>query len=331
MAEPSKFNERADGAAEAIKQKMGIEPSKVEVGPDGRPPPLPPPPGSYMAMMKEQHAAQMAQAAQRETVLQDLPVSETVDQLAPGESPSTPPPNQQTSDVTPEESPNVQKRFQQLTTRLRLAEQERQTAVQQAEELSKSNQELQGRVQVIEQQHKTLLEENLENLDPEVRMQVMQDARMQELLAGAEQRLLQTIMPTVKSLEEANKQRDLAVLSDKYPAFDIELHGELIDMFRKGNPNCTVDQAYRAVAEGDELFMRSQASAPIPPTLAPGGAGNGMPRYVPSPEPDPEAEMVEDAARIRELRASSDPAKQKEGLRLADKNIAQRLAHKFGR
>jgi hypothetical protein len=40
--------------------------------------------------------------------------------------------------------------------------------------------------------------------------------------------------------------------------------------------------------------------------------------------------MIEDAQRIKQLRASADPREQKEGLRLAEKNIHDRLSRSRG-
>jgi hypothetical protein len=329
MAELSKFNERADGAAEALKNTMGIAPTKVEVGPDGRPPAPPPPPGSYAAMMREQ---QRAEAEAKGNPLGDQPVAGTVDNMVDGSvAPPTPPAEQQTPGSDPSESPNVQRRFQELTQRLRVADQEKQAAEMQAKNLSSTNKELTTRLDAIEQQHQTMLQENLESMDPETRAMVMQDARMSELMAGVEKRLMDSIMPHVQGLEQANTQRSMMELGSKYPAFDIQIHGPLIDMFRGKNPHCSVDQAYRAIAEEEELVTRTQSSStPIPPTVAPGGAGNGIPRYVPQPESNPETEMVEDARLMAKLRASSNPEDNKRGLRLADKNIQQRLSRQFG-
>ncbi len=329
MTKPSNFNERADGATEALKNTMGIAPTKVEVGPDGRPPPAPPPPGSYAAMIREQ---QKAEAEAKGNVLGDQPVAGTVDNMVDGSvAPPTPSTEQQTPGSDPSESPNVQRRFQELTQRLRVADQEKQAAEQQAKNLSSTNQELVTRLQAIETQHQTMIQENLESLDPETRMAVMQDARMSELMAGVEKRLMDSFMPHVQGLEQANTQRQMMELGGKYPAFDIQIHGPLIDMFRGKNPHCSVVQAYRAIAEEDELVTRTQSSStPIPPIVAPGGAGNGMPRYVPQPETNPETEMVEDARRMAKLRASSDPEEQKQGLRLADANIRQRLSRQLG-
>jgi hypothetical protein len=309
MPEQSKFNTRADQAAEALKKSMDLEPQKVVVGPDGRPPPAPPPEGSYLAMQLEQ---QRAAAAERQTVLGDQPVAGTVDDLTDGSvAQPAPPEAQQIVEPAPETTPNVQKRFSELTRRLRESETARQEAEQKARDTAQTNAELASRMQAIEEQHNKMLQENLDALDPEMRMQVLQDARMQELFAGLKKELFDSIMPHVQGLE---------------------LHGPLIDMFRGKNPNCSVEQAYRAIAVDEELVTRTQhqRGAPIPPTVAPGGPVNAAPRYVPQPEPDPEQEMIEDAQRIKQLRASADPREQKEGLRLAEKNIHDRLSRSRG-
>lgn len=324
--EPSKFNTRADQAAEALKKSMNLEPKKVEVGPDGRPPAPPPPEGSYLAM-------QMAAAKARQTVLGDQPVAGTVDDLTDGSvAQPTPPEAQQPVVPAPEDTPNVQKRFQDLTQQLRVSEQARQEAEQRVKDTAKTNTELVTRMEAINEQHQQMLTENLESLDPETRLQVLQDARLQEFAAGLEKRVMDSIMPHVQGLEQANVHREMMELSTKYPAFDIQIHGILIDMFRGKNTNCTVDQAYRAIAQEGELVTRVQVARPeIPPTVVPGGGGvNGAPRYVPQPEPNPEEEMIVDSRRIAELRRSADPKDQKEGLRLAEKNIYDRLAPSRG-
>jgi hypothetical protein len=330
MPEQSKFNTRADQAAEALKKSMDLEPQKVVVGPDGRPPPAPPPEGSYLAMQLEQ---QRAAAAERQTVLGDQPVAGTVDDLTDGSvAQPAPPEAQQIVEPAPETTPNVQKRFSELTRRLRESETARQEAEQKARDTAQTNAELASRMQAIEEQHNKMLQENLDALDPEMRMQVLQDARMQELFAGLKKELFDSIMPHVQGLEQSNVQREMMELGGKYPAFDIQVHGPLIDMFRGKNPNCSVEQAYRAIAVDEELVTRTQhqRGAPIPPTVAPGGPVNAAPRYVPQPEPDPEQEMIEDAQRIKQLRASADPREQKEGLRLAEKNIHDRLSRSRG-
>ena len=328
--EPSKFNTRADQAAEALKLSMNLEPKKVEVGPDGRPPAPPPPEGSYLAMQQQ---AQMAAAKARQTVLGDQPVAGTVDDLTDGSvAQPTPPVAPQPVEPAPGDTPNVQKRFADLTQKLRVADQARQEAEQRVKESASTNAELVTQMQAITAQHQQMLNENLESLDPEIRAQVMQDARLQEMFGTLRKDLMDTIMPHVQGLEQSNVQREMMELGSIYPAFDIQIHGVLIDMFRGKNPNCTVEQAYRAIAEDQELVTRPElARVPIPPTVAPGGGGvNGTPRYVPQPEPNPEEEMIVDARRIAELRRSADPKDQKEGLRLAEKNLHDRLAPSRG-
>jgi len=258
--EPSKFNTRADQAAEALKKQMNLEPKKVEVGPDGRPPAPPPPEGSYLAM---QQAQQMAAARARQTVLGDQPVAGTVDDLTDGSvAQPTPLEAQQPVVPAPEDTPNVQKRFQDLTQQLRASEQARQEAEQRVKDTAKTNGELSTRMQAIEEQYQQMLNENLESLDPETRMQVLQDARWHEFADGLKKDIFDSIMPHVQGLEQSQVHREMMELTKKYPVFDIQIHGPLIDMFRGKNPNCTVEQAYRAVAEEEELVTRAQVARP---------------------------------------------------------------------
>jgi hypothetical protein len=42
-------------------------------------------------------------------------------------------------------------------------------------------------------------------------------------------------------------------------------------------------------------------------------------------KPNQEDELIEESRRIKELRASTDPAKQKEGLKLLDQHLKRRL------
>ncbi len=276
---------------------------------------------------------QQEAARARQTVLGDQPVTGTIDDLTDGSvAQPAPPEAQQPVGSPPEDTPNVQKRFQDLTQRLRAADQARQEAEQQAKDAAKTNADLAARMEAISVQHQQMLAENLEALDPETRAQVLQDARWHEFADGLKKDIFDSIMPHVQGLEQSQVHREMIELGSTYPAFDIQIHGPLIDMFRGKNQNCSVEQAFRAIAEGDELVTRPQlARSPIPPIVAPGGGGvSGTPRYVPQPEPNPEQEMIEDSRRIAELRRSADPKDQKEGLRLAEKNIHDRLAQSRG-
>lgn len=331
--EASGFNEGADSAARALKAKLGVEPKQVEVGPDGRQP-VQPPEGSYIAMADQARRQQMQQAQQRQDVVGDQPPAGTMDQALDGsQAPVIPDGGTQQSEGEGSEiSPNVQRRFSELTQRLRALEQEKQQHEAQAKAMSETNAELAAKLQAIQKAHDDMVQANLDNLDPETRMQVLQDARMNEMFAGMERRIMDSIMPHLQGLQQQTAQTEMMRLAEKYPAFDIQIHGPLIDMFRGKNPNCSVEQAYRAIAESDdELVTRNQVTPTngAPPIVAP-GQRNGSPRYIPQPEPDPEQEMIEDAQRIAKLRGSSDPSEQREGIRLIEKNIAQRLANQFG-
>jgi hypothetical protein len=99
-------------------------------------------------------------------------------------------------------------------------------------------------------------------------------------------------------------------------------------MFRRQNPNCTIEQAFRAVAEPDELATSQQVRAPaIPPIAIPGSVG-GAPRYVPPPAPaqkTPEQEIEQDRKRAFDLARSTDPNDRRVAGRAMDAYIAKKL------
>ena len=119
-------------------------------------------------------------------------------------------------------------------------------------------------------------------------------------------------------------------LSGKYPAFDVQIHGPLIEMFRGKNQHASVEQAFKAIAEPEELVVRSAVPASaVPPIVAPGVGTPATSRYVTEPQSDPEQEMREEAAQIRKLMESADPADHRTGQRLVEKNLADRLGSKL--
>ncbi len=334
----SQFNAQADKAALALRQGLQQQGHRVpdqapvEVGPDGKPPAPPPPPGSYMSQIIEQHRQQNQQVsteAMREPAIGDQPPAGTTEQAIDGSQaprlPEGPPPQ----DATESASPRAEKRIKDLVDNLRLREQESQQAVSQLKERDATLAEMKAKLDGLQNQHEQLLQANLDHLDPETRMQVMQDARLQEALAGMEQRIMGNILPHLHTLESRNAHSEMMGLGEKYPAFDIQIHGPLVDMFRGKNPACTIEQAYRAIAESDdELQTRASASAAvIPPVVPPGSGSMQNVRYAPEPQAqsNPEAELVEEAQRIRQLRESLDPKERAEGLRLADVHLRKRL------
>jgi hypothetical protein len=322
----NKFNTRADSAALSLRQgllKKGAEmpeSASVEVGPDGKPPAPPPPEGSY---------ARMAQDAAREQAQQigDQPPVGTPEQVLDGSQapPLThaPPPDQSAPESP---SPRAQQRIQDLIDQLR----EKERAIQQLETTTSQNQELQAKLQNMEQQYQQVVQANLDNLDPDTRMQVLHEARTRELLAGFKSELLNEIGPQLRTLESKAARDEMQALSDVYPAFDLKIHGTLIDTYRGANPNSSIEQAYKAIAVGDELVTREQASATaVPPVLPPGNGSLQNVRYAPQSQPqesDPQQEINELSSRFAKLRGSDDPVERKQGMDMLSELLNKRLS-----
>ncbi len=332
---PSQFNQRADNAALALKGDISTQigrelPSRqVEVGPDGRPPKPPPPEGSYARQAYDQQ--RVAAAAQQAVVLGDQPIAGAPEHAADGSQappliPPGPPPQEQAGQPVSEKA---EVRIHELTQKLRAQDQELQTALAQAGEASTTKADLEKRLKGMEEQHSQMLQSNLENLDPETRLQVMQDARMREYFDEFKQEMLATIMPKVEGLQNQSAQNDMMRLSEKYPAFDLQVHGPSIDMFRGKNPATSIEQAFKAIAEPEELVTRQVAAAAAVPPVVPPGGGGVTPRYMPEPQSNPEKELIEESAKARDLMTSQNPRDHKMGLRMFDANIAARLAHRL--
>lgn len=237
--------------------------------------------------------------------------------------PSTPPPAAETP------SPRAEQRIQQLVEDLRRKDQELQTAIEMGKKATETATQFQGRLTSLEQQHQQMLQANLDNLDPDTRAQVLMDARLSQQLGEMEQRILGRIAPELQHLKSTAAQQEMHALSQKYPGFNYQLHATLIDQFRARNPHCSIEQAFRAIAEPEELGMRpTTRAAAVPPIVPPGNGDLGAARYAPPSQrhpPTQEDELVEESRRIKKLRASTDPAEQKEGLRLLDQHLKRRL------
>jgi hypothetical protein len=260
----------------------------------------------------------------------DQPVAGTTEQmidgsqappLAGGEAPTPEPAQEQLSD-------NANRRIRELIAELKAKEAENNQLLDLGRKQGETLAQMQQRMELLQRQHEQLVQSNLEHLDPEMRMQVMQDARIQEALAGLEKRIMGQLMPKLQKVEQTNVQAEMMRLGEDYPAFDIQIHGPLIDMFRGKNPHCSIEQAFRAIAEPHELTSRAAASAAaVPPVVPPGNMG-ARPRYQPEPTPqqsNPEQELVDEAQRIRKLRESSDPGEQKMGMNLVHEHLKRRL------
>lgn len=342
--QPSQFNQRSDDAATLLKAQVSQEQGitlperKVEVGPDGQPPQPPPPPGSYARQAyddaRAEQAAQSAQMMQQQGEQPQQPIGQqppagTMEQAIDG-SQAPPLPIQEQPPQGPEPqalSPNAQQRFAKLSQDLRQKDQ----AFQELQERSKANEQTlaqqQEAFEALNQQYQTMLQANLDNLDPETRMQVLNDAKMQEQLASFENRLMAKINKPIEQLQENRMHNELMTLAEKYPAFDAQVHGVSIESVMGKNPHLSVEQAFKVIAEPGELVTRGvdTATAP-PPTIAPRASTQSpTSRYVAEPQPDMEQELIDEAAQIKKLMLSMDPNDHKLGKRLADKNIAARL------
>lgn len=338
----SQFNQRSDNAALALKQELSnqtgreIKPSQVQVDADGQPARPLPPEGSYARQAIEQQRAMDAQAAQQaaqqmggqptpQQQLGDQPPVGTPDQAVDGSV--APPLTQQqpgaASEGQPEVSANANQRIQGLVSEKRDLERKL------AEALSKSqeHEQLKQQLAAMQAEHQQFLQAHLDELDPEERMRVMMDARFQELLAQHSQQIMQTIMPHLSSLQENVQHTEMQKLAGKYPAFDLVIHGPLIEQFRAKNQNCTIEMAYKAIAEPSELVTREQATShPTVPPVVPPGNGAPMPRYVPEPQADPVDELRQDQQRAYQLLTSENAAERRQGMRDVDDVLARRLA-----
>lgn len=190
--------------------------------------------------------------------------------------------------------------------------------------------QFQQRLTALEQQHQQVLQQNLDSLDPETRASVLADARLSQRLDEFKRDLLGQIAPRLQRLDQSDAQRELHAVASKYPGYNHQLHAPLIAQFRESNPRCSVEQAFRAVAEPEELLGTRQGARAqaVPPFVPPGNGEMGTARYAPPvqrTQANQEDELVEESRRIKELRASTDPAKQKEGMKLLDQHLKRRL------
>lgn len=333
MTTPSHFTARADHAALALKGKLSetnktlgrpeIQPRSVPVGPNGQPAAPLPPPGSYarQAIERQQAAAAQRAAAQLQTP-QDL--GQQPEQHPHQQAPMVD--DQQPPDQT-QLTPNAQRRFSELTNTLRQKDQELQQALARSKQLEETQNQTQARLAAIEARFNEVVNQNLDSLDPDTRQQVLQQAAIAESAAQIEQRVMQRVAPIVDRVTSQAIQAELSAVAQKYPAFAVEVHGPLIEMFRRQNPNCTIEQAYRAVAEPEELVSgRPTHATTIPPIAVPQSV-NAAPRYIPQPQPPQrtEADEVEELrVRAFNLAKSTDPMDRRNAGRAMDAYIAKK-------
>ena len=135
----------------------------------------------------------------------------------------------------------------------------------------------------------------------------------------------------IGEVREAARQRELSSVADKYPGFDAEVHMPLIRAFQERNPACTVEQAFRAVAEDGELRTGPvQRDRQVPPIPAP-RTTRGETNYVPQPVNTKSEDQVlaEEADEIARLGRSYDPADRRKQRDLLDQHLKRRFAGRF--
>lgn len=301
---------------------MELPSVQVPVNEQGQPitPEQVPPTGSYARQEWEQQRAARAQSDalaqhQRATHPQGY---------APGGQAA---PADQQHEQHEQISQRAQERISSLVSQLRQKDQDYQQMEQTLQQRDANAQQLQAQLAAAQQQMQSLMQEHLEHLDPETRSAVLTDARIRQAVAQSEQRILQAMQPQLRSLLHRNEQQEKVNLGARYTGYDPMTHDHLIDEFRRQNPNCSIEQAFRAVATPEELSVGGARPANPPPPAVPPGNGATMPRYLPqqSAQPDPVEQMRQDAAEAAKLARSLDPEDQKRATALFHKNISERL------
>jgi hypothetical protein len=307
----SQFNAQADTAAQKLRQNLiqkgaGIpEGAPVEVGPDGKPPAPPPPEGSYV-----QRAQQQVERAEQ-VVRDPEPPQEPTE-------PVEPPP--------PEPSDNANRRIQELVAQLREKERALQEATSQSQQVGETAQQMQARLDELQRRHNEMIAERLDTLDPDTRTQVLASQQVEQAVQGLEQRIFQKIQPTLERFERRDEMIEMDRLANRYPGFNIETHGPLIKAFRERNRACTLEQAFRAVAEPEELVGTTARATAAPPVVQP-GSGQPRPRSVPEPQQqaDPEAELVQEAQALKKLMREGSPEERSKADRLWHEHMKKRV------
>jgi hypothetical protein len=331
----SAFNQRSDTAALALKgqlsqqlsamtgQRVDLPPTPVQVNEHGQPVGSEqiPPEGSYARQAWEQ---QRAARAQQEALAQHQRATYPQGQPQGPEAAQLDQPQEQHEQV----SQRTQERISSLVSQLRQKDQDYATLQQQLQQRDATASELQAQYQASQNQLHSIMQEHLEHLDPDTRAQVLADARIKQAVALSEQRILHAVAPRLDALQVRNDQLEKVSLSGHYQGYDPGVHDHLIDEFRRQNPNCSIEQAFRAVATPEELRVGGARPANPPPPMVPPGNGAATPRYLPqqNSQPDPVEQMRMDAAEAARLARSLDPADQKRAQALFDKNLRDRLS-----
>jgi hypothetical protein len=309
------FEDKADAAGKALKESLGLESKKVQVDGQGKETQLPPE-GSYA------RAAIEAEAANQPAPTPAPPVEEVPEQPAV-EEPAPLPPLEEESAV----SKRARERIEELARRRREEEQARIDAEERAERLEQQLAREKAARQSTESEYHRFLNEQMENMDPEDRAAVLQEARVRELLEEQKRELLAEVRGPLQEMRERELNRELVALARKYPGYDHDVHADLVRDFMRKNPSTTPEQAFKAVADDDVLFIRphgQQTSEGAPQFIQPKGT-QGTENYVPEPREDPDEKLREKTREVHKLARISDPDAQREHRAQLDNLIRERL------
>lgn len=274
-----------------------LQQRSVPVDASGNPEKPLPPEGSYARQIIERNRAIAAQQRAAMNPQSDAPPDEQ-----PGVPQQGAPPAQPEPPADPQLTPNAQRRFGELSQALRQKDQELQATLARQKQAEQAAADAAREREAAETRYQQLVQQNLEHLDPETRASVLLEAQLQEGFTKLEQRLMGKIAPVLNGVQSRAAQADRERLSKRYQGYNPQVHDQLIDVFRESNPNCSIEQAFRAIAEPEELVV-STARAPAVPPIANPAPGNGAPRYVPNPsqQTSPEQEVAEDRERAFKL------------------------------
>lgn len=335
---PSQFSARSDRAALALRQSLRQrgeqipESRSVEVDANGRPPAPLPPDGSYARQAIEQQRQEAArQRPPADSAANDIQMQPQDPQATLESDQADGQPEQQPQSGEPAQlSANAQRRIAQLTDDLRRKDQEFQAILAESKRTKETFSELEAKLNSLQSQHQQVLEQSLANMDPDTRTQILMDGRLAQALAESEDRIMKKIVPALSKMERQSADAEMRRLSSIYPGFNLDVHGPLIETFRQGNPRSTVEQAFKAVAEPEELQLASQVRASaVPPVVQPGN-GRIQSRYTEQKaRTTPEEELVLEAQQLKKLMSSTDPVDRTSRDRFLHQHLAKRLGHRL--
>ncbi len=326
MADQTDFSARADEAMRGLKAKMGLPETPVPNGSS----PQAPPPGSYAAQLRQHRQETLGQpppSIGRDTVeTEDGPVGDNGETAAPSQ-----PEQPEATDVGPD-GKHVPFKDHPIFNRFAEVSRERTAYKRDLERLKDEHQREAAEAKALRDkvaQQESLLQQmqaqHLEQLSPEDRAAFVARVEIQQGLQSIEQRMTERLQPVMRNLHEERRYRELEHLVHKYPAFDLDKHAPLIDTFREANPACSMEHAFRAVAEDHELGAsngRSARRAP-PPVVVP-----GQPMFakmdVERSQDKEEQSLIEGARRVRQTATSEDPMVRSGSLGAAAESIRDR-------